>query len=212
MAYHPAMPLLHPTMPIAIDPETTNWVAGHADPRWLRFLRFWQDLALRLGRLPARRDVDPADLTAALLPSIFLVDILPPDDKVPRIRFRYRLLGSEIMLHETVRSGGYLDELGSEADLAEIEQQYHAAMAGCIRLRTATLFWENRHKDHIGYHVLVLPLSEDDAGGVAHLIGCAIYDDEHRPSADRGPINPGKIDPGPTKQRQPGLPAIPVAR
>nr|WP_298688237.1 PAS domain-containing protein [uncultured Dongia sp.] len=188
----------HPMMPIAIDPMTARWAAEHADRRWALFLRFWQDLALRLGRLPTRRDLDPADLTAALLPSIFLIDILPADDKVPRIRFRFRLLGTEIMLHETVRAGSYLDELGSEADLSEIEQQYHAAMAGRIQLRAATLFWESRDKDHIGYHVLMLPLGSQevgghevggDDGGVAHLIGCAIYDDEHHISTQSESIN-----------------------
>lgn len=201
------MPLPHSMMPIAIDPETANWVEGHVDRRWAHFLRFWQDLAQRLGRLPARRDVDPVELTAALLPSIFLIDILPPDDKLPRTRFRFRLLGSEIMLHEKVRAGSYLDELGSAADLAGIEQQYHAAMAGRIQLRPATLFWESRDKDHIGYHVLMLPLSgkvgRGDDGEVAHLIGCAIYDDEHHISTESGSTNP---------LLRPGLPIMRVTR
>lgn len=170
--------------PLEIDPDTASWVAGHADRRWATFLGYWQDLAARLGRMPARRDLDPVAISAALLPSLFLVDILPADQEVARIRFRFRLLGAEITAREKVRAGDCLDKFGSLQDLADIERQYHDAMACRIYVRSATLLWEARIKDHIAYKVILLPLAGDNAAGgggtIAHLIGCVVYEDERR--------------------------------
>ncbi len=164
---------------LQIDPATVAWVADQEDQRWSAFLAYWQGLADRVGRLPRRIDLDPVALSAALLPSIFLIDILPPDEAVPRTRFRFRLIGDEIIAREKVRTGSYLHELGDAADLAAIEQHYHEAMAGRVSLRASTLRWEERGKEHVTYQVIMLPLA-DTAGAVAHLIGCVVYDNERK--------------------------------
>jgi hypothetical protein len=163
---------------LAVDPATAAAVAG-GDPRWQRFLGYWQDLSTRLGRIPARREIDPAEMGAPLLGNLFLIDILPPAGDLRRNRYRFRLVGGEITARELVRPGMYLDELSSPETTVDLERHYLDAVAGRIRLRETTLSWESRHKDHIRYQAMVLPLA-GDAGAVEHLIGCAIYDDERR--------------------------------
>lgn len=178
------MPQVTVFQPLEIDPGTVSWVAGHVDRRWAIFLDYWQNLAARLRRVPARRDLDPIEMSAALLPNLFLIDILPADQVVARTRFRFRLLGAEITAREKVRTGTYLDELASADELANIERQYHEAMAMRIYMRATTLIWEARVKDHVAYKVIMLPLLGDQAasghGTIAHLIGCVVYEDERR--------------------------------
>lgn len=163
---------------LVVDPETAAFVAA-GDPRWQMFLGYWQGLAARLGRIPARRDIDPAEMGAALLGNIFLMDILAPaaGADCDRNRYRFRLLGGEITAREVVRPGMYLDELGTPETILDLERHYLEAIAGRIRMRETTLSWESRHKDHIHYRAMILPLA-GAGGAVDHLIGCAIYEDE----------------------------------
>jgi hypothetical protein len=161
--------------PLVIDPDTAAFLAGPVDRRWGRFLRYWQDLADRLGHWPRRRDVDPLEMGADLLGSIFLIDIEPGPEQ--RQRYRFRLVGGEITARELVRPGMYLDEMGQEAVLATLELHYMQAIAGHIRLRRESLVWESRGKDHVHYGVMMLPLL-GIMDAVDHLIGCAIYEDE----------------------------------
>lgn len=171
---------------LQIDPATAAWVADQEDRRWAMFLAYWQGLADRLSRMPRRGDLDPLEISSALLSSIFLIDILPPDAEVQRTRFRFRLIGDEIIAREKVRSGSYLHELGAAADLVAIEQHYHETMALRIRLRTSTLQWEERGKEHVSYKVIMLPLA-DAAGAIAHLIGYVAYDNQQQSPIDLPP-------------------------
>ena len=157
---------------IAIDGATRRLIESNAEPRWGKFLRAWEALAAARGAYPARTDVDPFQLGTALLPNIFLVDIV--DGPRMNTRFRFRLLGQAIQDRETTRPGAYLDELGSVADIAEIERHYRATMAGDIRIRTASLVWNDARKDMFKYSVLMLPLA-DDGITVTHLVGLALY-------------------------------------
>ncbi|MDY0872376.1 PAS domain-containing protein [Dongia rigui] len=166
--------------PLVIDPDTAAFLAGPADRRWRRFLGYWQDLFGRLGHWPRRRDVDPLEMGAELLGSIFLVDIERTDiDGLAdtRLRYRFRLVGGEITARELVRPGMYLDAIGQPAVLATLERHYMEAIDGEIRLRRESLIWESRSKDHVHYGVMMLPLL-GAADAVEHLIGCAIYEDE----------------------------------
>jgi len=168
-----------PAEPLVIDPDTAAFLAEPADRRWGRFLGYWQDLSRRLGRWPGRRDVDPLEMGGDLLGSLFLIDIEKTTGENARQRYRFRLLGDEITGREVVRPGMYLDELGSDSALTAIERHYEEARVGRIRLRETTLQWEARGKEHIRYSVMMLPLL-GDTGDVAHLIGCAIYEDERQ--------------------------------
>jgi hypothetical protein len=55
-------------------------------------LRYWQ--RLKGDALPARGDLDPIDIGAALLPHVFLADVLDGGR-----RFRWRLIGTHILRH-----------------------------------------------------------------------------------------------------------------
>lgn len=162
--------------PLTIDAPAE---AVAKDRRWSLFIDYWQQLAASLGHWPRRRDLDPIEMGRDLLGNLFLIDIEPAGDERARPRYRFRLIGDEITEREVVRPGMYLDELGPPATLVDIEHHYAEAIAGRTRLRATTLQWESRHKEHVGYSVMMLPLL-DDAGIVAHLIGCAIYEDERR--------------------------------
>ena len=70
--------------------ESGPSLPGHADPAVYRAgLAWWRRTAAALGRLPARRDFHPADLGAAALPHVLLVDILGNADEL-----RFRLMGT----------------------------------------------------------------------------------------------------------------------
>jgi hypothetical protein len=166
--------------PLVIDTETAAFLDGPADRRWARFLGYWQDLFARLGHWPRRRDVDPLEMGADLLGSIFLIDIERGEIEGAsgtRQRYRFRLVGGEITARELVRPGMYLDEMGRETLLATLELHYTQAIDGHIRLRRESLIWESHSKDHVHYGVMLLPLLGLKTD-VDHLIGCAIYDDE----------------------------------
>lgn len=164
------------TAPLILDVPAD---AAARDIRWSLFLDYWHRLAGGLGHWPRRRDLDPIEMGADLLGNVFLIDIEPAGGDSAQQRYRFRLLGDEITEREIVRPGMYLDELGPAGTLAEIERHYADAIAGRVRLRETTLQWEARGKEHVRYSVVMLPLL-GDAGVVAHLIGCAIYEDERR--------------------------------
>ena len=158
---------------IVIDDATRQLIESGAEPRWGKFLRAWEGLMAARGAYPARAEIDPFQLGTKLLPNVFLVDIV--DGPRATTRFRFRLLGEAIQDRETTRPGAYLDQLGSTTDIAEIERHYRATIAGNIRIRTASLVWNDARKDMFKYSVLMLPLA-DDGVNVTHLIGLALYD------------------------------------
>jgi len=142
------------------------------DPRFRRFLGYWQDLAAASGGYPQRLSLDPIGLGAELIPNLFLVDILKSDRG--DVRYRYRLLGEAILAHERTRKGDLLDEIAA-SDVGAIERHYEAAIAGRIYLRKSNLGWHKEALDFQHYWVLALPLS-DDGKIVTHLAGLCIYD------------------------------------
>ena len=71
---------------------------------------FWRGKC-RAGRLPSRRDINPAEL-ARLLPNIMLIDVITPGP-----RFRYRLVGTGEVRHRGIDpTGKTLDEAYSGLD------------------------------------------------------------------------------------------------
>ncbi len=74
--------------------EEPDWLATTSDDIQALY-RYWKTKAGR-RRMPARRDIDPADLVS-LLPSIMLVDVLaqPQDGACPAHgHYAYRLVGT----------------------------------------------------------------------------------------------------------------------
>jgi hypothetical protein len=156
---------------VDIHPRALDHIVAGLEPRWGKFLRLWQALADDAGGIPPRSAIDPANLGKVLLPNIFLVDVVHEHD-VAEPRFRFRLLGQEIIERESTRVGAYLDQFRAGYQVAEMQRQYRDCVAGKVWLRTASLAWND--KDFMEYQVLLLPLSEDSRT-VTHLIGLALY-------------------------------------
>ncbi len=158
---------------IAIDPAAADWISANPDRRCQTLLDYWRSLAAGADRLPRRREIDPVALPPALLRSIFLVDVVRKDDGMPP-RFRFRLLGSDIVDRERTKVGQYVDQLGSVAETAEMLAQYRDCLAGRVRIRQSTLVWDSQSKEHRHYRVMLLPLA--DGALVDALLGLALYD------------------------------------
>jgi hypothetical protein len=134
---------------VGLDPELR-----FEDRRPLRLLAYWQDKR-RDGRLPARRDIDPAELREHL-GNLVLIDV----QREP-LRMRYRLIGSAIT-HAMQRdsTGKYYDELYGPELLAQIETSFRWLIANKAPLRASgEAFYPDRN--FYRYEVLNLPLAED---------------------------------------------------
>lgn len=157
---------------INLEPGLRNFLAEAQEQRWQLFFDYWHDLVISLDRLPGRRDVDPVQMPRKLLPNVFLTDVLHEDR---RPRFRFRLLGQEIVDYEYTRPGQYLDELVSCPDHhAVFEAHYLDCLNLHLRLRSSTLRWRSDTKSVISYEVLLLPLA-CDGHEVNAMLGLAIY-------------------------------------
>jgi hypothetical protein len=159
---------------IDIDPNVRREIESGTEPLWGQFLRTWESLVAAKGRYPARNEIDPAALGAKLLPNIFLVDVVEtPGLSAPR--FRYRLLGQGIIDREPTRSGDFVDEIGTSADIVAVEDHYIGCLEGKVWIRDASLAWSDPRGGYLRYRVMMLPLSEDGET-VTHLIGLALYE------------------------------------
>jgi len=134
------------------------------DPRFQAFFDHWRHRAPP-GLLPGRQHIDPLDIPA-LLPGIVLYDVVGdpaggPDDGLPALRFRFRVVGT--MMCETVGTdptGRFLDELV----LADKQDTVQAAFVSVVRDRVAH-YWENplwsADKSYVRLQRLALPLASD---------------------------------------------------
>jgi hypothetical protein len=78
----------------------------HLDPQFVALYHYWNKKRGRRA-MPARREIDPAELPAPMLPYVFMVDLSgdPP-------RWRYRLIGTEIVARLGVEpTGRFLDDV-----------------------------------------------------------------------------------------------------
>lgn len=161
-----------PSGQITLAPGLADFMAQAKERRWQLFFDYWRDLAIRLGYLPGRQDVDPVQMPRHLLPNIFLADVLYEADG--RSRFRFRLLGQEIIDQEYTRPGQYLHELASAENYARFEPQYLDCLNRRLSLRSDTLRWKSEAKSVVAYEVLLLPLARDGRH-VDAMIGLALY-------------------------------------
>lgn len=108
-------------------------------------------------RLPARADIRPEELRH-LLAWIFLVDVTHNP-----LRFRYRLIGSEITrLAGVERTGSYVDAAGLGPYWRRVHDDYRAV----VRRRVPSYVdggarWNGREFQH--HERLVMPLASDGA-------------------------------------------------
>src|SRR5215510_6304357 len=92
-----------------------------SDPALLRFYDFCE--SLRGGRqMPSRRDLDPVQVPRGFLPNVMLVDVLPDQQ-----RYRYRLIGSNIVTATGEnRTGRFFDEFRFFRDHPGVLPHYQA--------------------------------------------------------------------------------------
>ena len=150
--------------------------------------RYWLGLRPAGRRMPARSQIRPEDIPA-LLPHLFLVDVLPQtrdsqkgDSRTGR-RYRLRLVGTHIAEHMgTSLTGRYLEEIATGALYDRYRHFFDAVATGpAVHYLASELYWRNR--DWMMYRRLLLPLSDDDRT-VNMLLGAGFY--ELRDSLDDG--------------------------
>jgi hypothetical protein len=148
--------------------------------------RYWA--AWRGDRaMPARADIDPAAISR-LLPNIMLIDVEPGP------RFRYRLLGSDLVerFGRNV-TGQYADEILQGAHARFVTHLYGEV---CRSKRPAGA--ESQYIDRDGLRFfcrrLVLPLSDDESR-VTQLLGLQVFDYQHEFRAAAHPPKNAFADP-----------------
>lgn len=120
-----------------------------------KVLAYWQSKCGPGGRLPGRRDIDPLELRG-LLPSIYLIDVLPDE------RFRIRLLGeAHVEVYGTGKVGRIIDDIFPPAAAAEFNRLY----AAVVRRRAPVInrgqvTWLESHS-WMHYEGLHAPLATD---------------------------------------------------
>lgn len=159
----------------------------HGPYLWLKPLRFeeiparsplhhlhdcWTKLACT-DQIPARRDINPVDLGASLLPWIVLLDVLRSGDALD---YRYRLLGTaNVSMLGIDRTGQLLSDNLEAADVATIKKSFDKT----VRTR-APVFTKaglpHKHEFLVPVYRAFYPLAGDGAN-VDMLIGAAIPED-----------------------------------
>lgn len=125
------------------------------DPLMIELYDYWA-ARRRDGRLPGRRDIDPVDL-AKQLPNLMLIDILGPP-----LRFRYRLVGTQVVAASAEdRTGAFFDAVEFFRKNPVVMEQYQEV----AETREPALSLEpfRNYVDDTTYEVerLILPLASD---------------------------------------------------
>lgn len=138
-------------MAVQLDPAL-----GFRDPRLGRILDWWQARRTDLGHLPGRQHFDPLEIPA-LLPNIYLVDVVPPD------RFRWRLIGSEITAMAGRNSTGrFFDALYDPATYGNFVASFRAVVQSRRPMRSFGDFAFTA-RGYVRFEALEVPLAEDGA-------------------------------------------------
>lgn len=152
--------------------DARAWLEAEApiSPLGREFLAYWHGKCpppAAGGGFPTRADIAPEEILK-LLPYIFMLDVVHDGGTQD---FRFRLVGTAIMDIEGEHTGRLLSEMFPDREANRVLwQQYHDAAGGKVWVRHETLHWQGR--DHLHYEVILAPL-QDEAGGVAMLIGIA---------------------------------------
>lgn len=144
-------------MSLDLNPDPRVPVDSTPNPRIVRLMEYWRELAPGPGVLPARRHFDPM-LVPDLLPNIWLIDVVRGAPN----RYRYRLIGSALTdAGAPIKPGMFIDELGEHIE----QDAAHAAFEGVINTRQPD--WRRgppiiKHLKFIAtLERVLLPLAED---------------------------------------------------
>ncbi|HEV2549800.1 MAG TPA: PAS domain-containing protein [Stellaceae bacterium] len=135
-------------------------------PRLNELVRYWESKR-RDGRLPARVDIDPAELKP-FLGNIFMLDVVGE----PK-RFRYRLIGTEIVEYVGRDSTGkFQEEAYAPEQAAENNAMYRWICENKKPLRNfGVINWVGR--EFFKYEIVNLPLASD-GDTVDIILGCML--------------------------------------
>lgn len=134
-----------------------------------RLMAYWQSKCHADGRLPARRDIDPVELST-LLPYVYLIDVLPDG------KFRIRLLGEEhVAIYGHGLIGKVIDDIFPPASATEFNRLYTAV----VRRRhpvinRGQISWL-RNKEWMRYEGMHAPLA-DDGQRIDTIFGAGAFD------------------------------------
>ena len=125
--------------------------------------------------IPARGDIDPIVDLGRLVQHLFLVDV----ERHP-LRFRFRLVGTEVVNHVGKdMTGKYLDELVEyDAQYARVKPDYETTAKTGTATVSPVRFLTKDAKHYINYERLLLPLSEDGREVNMILGSCSPLDDK----------------------------------
>lgn len=141
--------------------ETPPW----ATPRLRRGFDYW--LAKCNGRaMPARHDIDPAEIKP-LLPHVVLMDVLrDPAD------FRYRLIGTAVDDHSSARfTGRRLSDIPHQRQPSQMWDNFtRVGETGLPRFNRVP--YAGPHKDFLAVVDLVMPLASD--GQTVDMLFCVV--------------------------------------
>ena len=154
------------------DLQDTDLELRHDDQRAL--YDYWR-ARHRGGRLPARGDIDPADLRR-LLPRLALIDVLREGDD---LAFRYRLTGTEIV-NRAGRdpTGKRFDEL-YRGDYLQTANTTYRQVVDTGRPHTSDRVYPLvPGREYMSYDRLLLPLAAD--GVTVDMVMLLIVVLEHR--------------------------------
>lgn len=153
-----------------------------SDPGLIRFYDYWESLCG--GRpMPARREIDPLQAPRGFLPNIMLIDILHAQR-----RYRYRLIGSNIVTATGEnRTGRFFDEVGFFQNHPTVFPQYEAVVKTGRPLCSLEPFTNFISQSAYEADRLILPLS-DDGRQVDTLL--VLFQFNSGPFAARLPVEP----------------------
>jgi hypothetical protein len=127
-----------------------------SDPALVRFYDYWQSLC-GSRPMPARREIDPLAAPRGFLPNIMLIDILHEQQ-----RYRYRLIGSNIVTATGEnRTGRFFDEVGFFQSYPTVFPHYEAVVKTGRPHYSPEPFTNFISQTAYEAERLILPLSDD---------------------------------------------------
>lgn len=154
-----------------IPPPATRMTDLELDPILDALLTYWEQL--RGDRaMPARREIDPLQLGAKLLPNVLIVEA-----ENGGARFRFRLCGSAMAQAAGLDlTGKYIDVLNPNKAYADyIQGLYRRVLATCRPVYSETTYTNPGGGGPRRQAMrLLCPLS-DDGAVVQHVIGAQTY-------------------------------------
>ncbi len=132
------------------------------DDRPAALLDWWRKRRAALGHLPGRQHFDPVSIKP-LLPWIFMVDVEGAGDPAGRLRFRWRLLGSELTaMAGRNATGRWFDELYPEPVYGDFVRSYVDTVSQCRAVRSVgTMAIASAARDFLPYESVKTPLATD---------------------------------------------------